>query len=176
MVTYTTEDLLREVQNDLGEGRIPPDDYLLSEYTAFLRSLVFSLPGADAVCLLTPADGVLHTDLCPAQVRRVLTENRELFRGSCTLMRILPHRGIYCPTEEGILVTVTEDCTVYYRKTPATDLADAFPLDIRYLPLVRAYLLHRACLYVGDSVGADMHAVEYNRLLDAFRAENGVRA
>lgn len=175
MVTYTTEMLLREVQSDLGDAQMPPEDYLLSEYTALLRSLVFLLPAPDASCTLMPTDGMLETELCPAQVRRVFSDGRELLRGSMTLLRLLPSHAVFCPTEDGIAVTVASPCTVYYRKAPATDLADAFPLDVRFLPMVRAYLLHRACVYVGDGVGADMHSAEYNRMLADFKAENGVR-
>lgn len=176
MVTaYTAEDLLREVQSTLGEGRMPPDGYLLSEYAALLRSLIFLLPAPDANVTLAPEDGMLATDLCPAQVRRVFTEGRELLRGSLILMRLLPSHPVFCPTEKGIAVSVDTPCTVYYRAAPAVGLTDAFPLDVRYLPMVRTYLLHRACVYVGDSVGADTYCTEYNRMLADFKAENGVR-
>lgn len=172
---YTAETLLAEVQGDFTGRHTPPTDYLLSEYAALLRSLVFALPESDAVCTLTPADGVLVTDITPPQVRRVLSDGIELVRGSRTLLDLLPRAALYCPTEGGIFVTVTDPCTVYYRKAPAVALSDAFPLDCRYIPLVRAYLSHRACLYIGDTVGADVYGAEYNRLLADFKAENGVQ-
>lgn len=172
---YTAESLLAEVQGDFTGRHMPPIEYLLSEYAALLTSLVFALPESDAACTLSPVDGVLVADITPPQVRRVLSDGVELVRGSRTLLDLLPHAALYCPTEDGIRVTVSGECTVYYRKAPLTGLADSFPLDCRYIPLVRAYLSHRACLYIGDTVGADVYGVEYNRLLADFKAENGVQ-
>ena len=176
MVTYTAKKLLAEVQTDLGDGCTPPTDYLHSEYVALLTALVCSLPAADASVTLTPADGRLATELSASQIRRVLAGKRELLRGSGTLLHLLPHAPIYAPDADGIAVNVSVPCTVYYRRAPATGLDDPFPLEIRYLPLVRAYLRHRACLYTGDLMGADAFCTEYNRLLAEFRTENGVQA
>lgn len=172
---YTAEALLSEVQGDFLGRHTPPTDYLLSEYAALLTSLVLSLPGSDGECVLTAENGKLPTDIAPQQVRRVFCGETELLRGSAALLALLPSAPVYCPTADGIAVNTDGEHTVYYRKLPAATLTEPFPLDIRYLPMMRAYLAHRTCLYIGDTVGADVYGAEYNRMLADFQAENGVR-
>lgn len=171
---YTAEQLITEAQGNFTGGLVPPTEYLLSEYTLLVRSLCLLLPGSDAQCTLTPADGKLETDLSPAQIRRVFCGEDELLRGSEALLALLPDAKLYAPTADGIAVSVTEGCTVYYRALPDVSLAAAFPLDARYVPLARAWLCHRAFLYAGDFESADAFGTEYNRLLADFKAENGV--
>lgn len=176
----TVQALLDEVRSGFSTEFTPPDAYLLSEYNALLRSLQLLLPASDASVVLTPADGKLETDLVPEQVRRVFCGERELLKVSKTLFDVMGDERLYCPTEEGILVAVRDDCTVYYRTLP-TEVTEQtaganIPLDARYLPLVRAWMQHRTYLYFGDFDSADAYGAEYNRLLADYKAENGVEA
>ena len=177
-VSMTAEALIGEIQSGFAPDFTPPTEYLLSEYNMLLRALYLLLPGSDGSVTLTPTDGKLVCGLIPEQIRRVFAGERELLRASQTLYDALEGEGVYCPTEDGIAVGVSEDCTVYYRTLPTvlTELtaAECIPLDLRYLPLLRAWLCHRAYLYLCDFDSADALSTEYNRLLADFKAENGV--
>ena len=174
----TAEELLGEIQSGFIPDFMPPTAYLLSEYNMLLRSLYLLLPGSDASVTLTPTDGKLMCELACEQIRRVFAGERELLCASPALYAVLEGDGVYCPTEEGILVGADEDCTVYYRTLPTvlTEMTATqnIPLDLRYLPLVRAWLCHRAYLYLCDFDSADAFGSEYNRLLADYKAENGV--
>ena len=174
---YTAEQLITEAQGYFTGGLVPPTEYLHSEYGMLIRTLASQIAGADLCSTVTPADGKLLLSPAPAEIYRVFCGEDELLRGSAALLAVLPEAKLYAPTKEGALVTVQEPCTVYYRAVSAeadVSLTAAFPLDGRYVPLVRAWLCHRAFLYAGDFSGADVFGTEYNRLLDDFRAENGV--
>ena len=176
----TAGELLAEIQSGFASEFTPPTAYLLSEYNMLLRSLCLLLPGSDAEVLLTPTDGKLVTELLPEQIRRVFAGERELLRASPSLYAVMEGEGVYCPTEEGVLVGSDEDCTVYYRALPTVltemTVTENIPLDLRWLPLLRAWLCHRAHLYLGDFDSADAFGTEYNRLLADYKAENGVDA
>lgn len=174
----TVDELLTEIQSGFAPDFTPPTEYLLSEYNMLLRSLYLLLPGSDASVTLMPTDGKFVCELIPEQIRRVLAGDRELLRASRALYDVMEGDGVYCPTEEGILVGTDGDCTVYYRTLPTVltylSPTEAIPLDVRYLPLVRAWLCYRAYLYLCDFDSADAFGTEYNRLLADFKAENGV--
>ena len=174
----TVDELLTEIQSGFAPDFTPPTAYLLSEYNMLLRSLYVLLPDSDASITLAPADGVLSADLVPEQIRRVFAGERELLRASKTLFDVVEGDGMYCATEDGILVAGATECTVYYRALPKIiteqTILSQIPLDLRYLPLVRAWLCHRAYLYLGDFDSADVFGTEYNRLLADYKAENGV--
>ena len=176
----TAEELFTEIQGGFAPDFTPPTAYLLSEYNMLLRSLYLLLPGSDADVTLTPTDGKLETELLPEQIRRVFAGERELLRASPSLYAVMEGEGVYCPTEEGVLVGSDEDCTVYYRALPTVltemTVTENIPLDLRWLPLLRAWLCHRAHLYLGDFDSADAFGTEYNRLLADYKAENGVDA
>lgn len=177
-MSMTAEELVGEIQSGFASDFTPPTEYLLSEYNMLLRALYLLLPGSDASVALTPTDGKLVCGLIAEQIRRVFAGERELLRASHALYVVMEGDGVYCPTEEGILVGTDEVCTVYYRTLPTvlTELtaAENIPLDLRYLPLLRAWLCHRAYLYLCDFDSADAFGAEYNRLLADFKAENGV--
>ena len=174
----TVSELLAEIQSGFAPDFTPPTAYLLSEYNMLLRSLYLLLPGSDAARTVSPTEGKLVCEISPAQIRRVFADACELLCASKALFDILDGEGAYCLSDEGILVGTKEDCTVYYRTLPVeiteqTSTA-SIPLDLRYLPLVRAWLLHRAYLYLGDFDSADAYGTEYNRLLADYKAENEV--
>ncbi len=174
----TADELITDIQSGFTADFTPPTEYLLDEYNMLLRSLYLLLPGSDASVVLTPEDGKLACTLLPEQIRRVFAGERELLRVSSPLYTVLAGDGVYCPTEEGIAVGTGEACTVYYRTLPPIltmmTATEKIPLDMRFLPLVRAWLCHRAYLYLCDFSGADAFGAEYNRLLADYKAENGV--
>lgn len=170
----TARELILEVQNEQSGILEPPEDYLYAEYYALLAKLTLLLPGSDAEITLTPVDGKLICDLVPMQVRRVFTGETELLRGSAALLSLLPQTPLYHPVAGEIAVTVDTPCTVRYRRLPDDDADADFPLSPVYLPLVRAWLCHRACLYLGDYARADAFGTEYNRMVGEYKAENGV--
>ena len=139
------------------------------------------LPTADKSVTLAASDGRINVELLPEQIRRVFYDECELMAASSTLISLLPEAKLYRAAEDGVYVTVDGDCTVYYRDLPA-DVTDAManeakiPLDVRYIPLLRAWLMRFVCLYVGDFDGANAYGEEYNRYLDEYIRENGVRA
>lgn len=166
--------LIGSVQNEHSGTLQPPEDYLLEEYYALLVKLTLALPGSDANLTLLPEDGKLVCDLVPAQVRRVFCGEDELLRGSAELLALLPHAPLYCPMAGGIAVNTDAECTVYFRTLPEYGLDATFPFAAQYIPMMRAYLRHRACLYLGDFEGANAYGGEFNRMLEEFKAENGV--
>ena len=177
-MSMTAETLLSEIQSGFASDCTPPTEYLLSEYNMLLRSLYLLLPGADASITLTPTDGRLAAELAAEQIRRVFCGERELLCVSHAVFDVLGDSGVYCPTEEGIYVRTDADCTVYYRTLPTAlteqTLTASVALDLRYLPLVRAWLCHRAYLWLCDFDSADAFGTEYNRLLADYKIENGV--
>ena len=170
----TARELILEVQNEQSGILEPPEDYLYAEYYALLAKLTLLLPGSDAEVTLTPVEGKLICDLVPMQVRRVFTGETELLRGSAALLSLLPQTPLYHPVAGEIAVTVDTPCTVRYRRLPVDAIDAEFPLSMMYLPLVRAWLCHRACLYLGDYTRADAFGAEYNRMVEEYKAENGV--
>lgn len=172
----TARELILEVQNEYNGTLQPPEDYLYAEYYALLAKLTLLLPGSDAEITLTPVDGKLICDLVPVQVRRVFSGESELLRGSAALLSLLPQTPLYHPVAGEIAVTVHTPCTVHYRRLPEDNADAEFPLAPLYLPLMRAWLCHRACLYLGDTERGDAFGAEFNRMLAEYRAENGVDA
>ncbi|MBQ4557559.1 MAG: hypothetical protein IJA60_07935 [Clostridia bacterium] len=172
------EKLISEVQGGFEGDFMPPTDYLYTEYNMLIESLYLALPTPDASAVIMPEGNMLATTLFPSQIRRVFAGEYELLRASLSLIELLPNAKLYCPVEGGIRVNGTSECTVYYRTLPCTvteqDADAEIPLDERYLPLVRAWMLHRAYLYLGDFECADSYGTEYNRLLDDYKKENGV--
>lgn len=172
-------DLINEITSSF-ENSLPPSvDYIVTEYNSLIKTLLLMLPDSDGVLKVTSDGGVLQTGLSAHQIKRVLSKNNELLRASDTLRSILPTGMLYTPKDNHICVTVSGECTVFYRVLPddvtAADLdAAEFPLDSRYIPLLRAWLWHRVYLYVGDADSANVYAEEFNRLLEEYKAENGV--
>ena len=176
-----TVTLISEIISSFENSIAPDTDYILTEYNSLIRTLLLMLPDSDGVMEVTAVDGEAVTDLSPLQIKRVFYKSNELLRASDTLRTLLPGGMLYTPKDGKISVTVNGECRVFYRTLPndvnAENLETAdFPLDLGYIPLVRAWLLHRVYLYVGDTDSANTYAEEYNRLLDEYKYENGVAA
>ena len=176
----TVGDLISEVQTAFAGAFSLPTEFLLSEYNAFARALHLQLPGHDAEQTVTAQDGMLRTELCPEQIRRVYVGEQELLRASAALLTLLD-APLYAVTQDGILVRGGGEHRICYRTLPAPVTADTagqtpLPFDLCELPLLRAYLFRRAYLYVGDSECASVSGAEYEKLLAAYRAAHGVRA
>lgn len=157
----------------------PPKEYILSEYNSLIQSLLLMLPDSDGVLKVTPSDGCIETELSAVQVKKVFCGENELLRVSDSLRTVLSCGRLYTPADKKIFVTEEGECTVYYRVLPAevdTETVGSadFPLDTRYIPLVRAWLWHRTYVYLGDFESANVYAEEYNRMLELYKAENGV--
>ncbi|MBE6680066.1 MAG: hypothetical protein E7598_06050 [Ruminococcaceae bacterium] len=176
----TVNELVLEVSGNFEGEFFPNYSYLVCEYNRIIRTLLLMLPCADASVTLTPKDGKIDAKLLPEQVRRVFCDECELMAASGTLFSLMPEAKLYHAADDGIYVTVNGECTVFYRSLPpdVTDvdtLEAQFPLDARYIPLVRAWLMRSVYLYVGDFDGANAYGEEYNGYLDLFKRENGVR-
>lgn len=176
----TVNKLINEIIESF-EGEMVPDfHYLLDEYNGFVRSLYLMLPSADEKLVAEVSDGKAESTLLPAQIRRVFSDDRELLRASKELVELLPEAKLYYAADDGIYVTVSGECTVYYRAVPdavgdVASLETNVPGDERMLSLIRTYLSRCAYFYVGDSDSADAYATEYNSLLEDYKRENGVR-
>ena len=156
------------------------EEYLIGEYNSLMKTLSLMLPESDSVLISIASDGVIETTLEKEQIKRVTFRDSELLRASDTLRELLHDSRLFTPKDNKILVTVKGECKVFYRSLPesvgAENIESALlPLSDRYIPLVRAWLWHRAYLYIGDFEVADVYATEYNRLLDIYCKENGVR-
>ena len=172
--------LIYEITLEFADRTAPSTDYLLTEYNTLINRLLLMLPESDGTLCITPEDGILKTELRAVQIRRVLCGTDELLRASDTLFSLLPSGRLYAPHDGSIAVTVNKECTVFYRALPEDADSDnytniEFPLDTRYIPLVRAWLWYKTYLYFGDYDSAKVHFEEYERLLTDYRAENGVR-
>ena len=178
-MSMTVSELINEII--LGfEGELVPDFHMmLDEYNSVVRSLYLMLPSADKSITAAAQDGKIETELTPAQIRRVFSSGTELLRASKELIALLPEAKLYHAVNDGIYVTVSGECTVYYREIPET-VGDVASLetnvvgDERILALLRAYLSRCAYLHVGDFDSADAYAAEYNSLLEDYKRENGV--
>lgn len=174
-----TATLINEIISAFQNSLAPDAEYLLTEYNSLIKTLLLMLPEGDGIMDVTAESGEAVTDLSPLQIKRVFYKNSELLRASDTLRTLLPSGMLYTPKDGKILVTVNGECRVFYRTLPdevsSENLETAdFPLDLGYIPLVRAWLWHRVYLYVGDTESANTYAEEYNRLLDEYKYENGV--
>ena len=157
----------------------PSEENLACEYNSLIKTLSLMLPESDSVLVSSATDGVIETSLEKSQIKRVTFRDGELLRASDTLRELLPSSRLFTPHDNKIFVTVKGECKVFYRSLPESvtkeNLESAvLPLADSYIPLVRAWLLHRAYLYVGDVELADVYATEYNRLLEVYCKENGV--
>lgn len=178
-MSMTVSELINEII--LGfEGELVPDFHmLLDEYNRAVRSLYLILPSADKSITATAVDGKIETELIPAQVRRVFSSDTELLRASKELIDLLPEAKLYHAAEDGIYVTVCDECVVYYREIPEA-VSDAASLETKVhgnenmLTLLRAWLSRYAYFHVGDFDSADAYAAEYNSLLEDYKRENGV--
>lgn len=175
-----TPHLIYEIENEFTDYTAPPENYLISEYNSLIKRLLLILPESDGSLVATPENGIIETDLSAMQVRRVLCGDGELLRASETLFELLPGGRLFCPRDKSIAVTVDKECKVFYRKLPVDVDKDnlsgtSFPLDKRYIPLVRAWLWYKTYLYVGDFDSAKPYYEEYERLMVLYRDENGVR-
>ena len=171
--------IINEITSAFAKNLVPPTEYILSEYNSLIRTLFLMLPGSDGELRIMPADGYIETGLSAAQVKKVFCKEDELMRVSDALRDVLDSSRLYTPHDLGIYVTAKDMCTVYYRIFPeAVDMQNFedvdFALDSCYIPLVRSWLWHRIYLYIGDFESADVFALEYNRLLELFKVENGV--
>lgn len=177
----TVNELILEAMGNFEGEFFPNFSYLVAEYNRIIRSLFLILPSADASVSLTPTDGKIETKLLPEQIRRVFCDECELMPASSTLLSLMPEAKLYHAAYDGIYVTTDEECTVYYRALPA-DVTDVealdatVPLDGRYIPLVRAWLVRSVYIYVGDFDSANAYGEEYNGYLDEYKRENGVSA
>ncbi len=172
-------DLINEITSSFENALPPRVDYIVTEYNSLIKTLLLMLPDSDGVLKVTADGGVLQTDLSAQQIKRVLWKNSELLRASDTLRSVLPGGMLYTPKDNLIYVTVSGECTVFYRVLPEDVTAESldaaeFTLDSKYIPLVRAWLWHRVYLYVGDIDSANVYAEEFNRLLEEYKVENGV--
>lgn len=163
------------------EGTLVPDfDYLLREYNAIVKSLLLMLPGADASVTVTAENGKINCEVEPCRIKRIFAGEYELLKSSRELISLLPDAKLYHTAADGIYTTVRGECTVFYRTLPelvTAENADAQTVfgDGALLLLVRTYLERCAYFYIGDYASADACSVEYNRLLDNYKRENGVR-
>ncbi len=176
----TVNELVLEIMGNFEGEFFPNFSHLVAEYNRIIRTLFLLLPTADKSVTLVAEDGKIECELLPEQIRRIFFDECELMAATSTLISLLPEAKLYRAAEDGIYVTVSGDCTVYYRDLPAeiTDveaLETKIPLDSRYRPLLRAWLMRFVCLYVGDFDGANAYGEEYNRYLDEYMRENGVR-
>ena len=172
-------DLINEIVNGFEGEFFPNHTQLVNEYNQLIRTLLLMLPSADASVLLPVYDGKLEADISPSQIRRVFCGDKELLCASKTLVELMPEAMLYNASEDGITVTVNGDCTVYYRSlpkelSPVDAISAEIPIDARYIPLLRAWLLRSIHIYVGDFDGANAYGEEYNTLLEDFKRENGV--
>lgn len=171
-------ELINEVTSGFEGELFPSTAYLVAEYNRIIRSLLLILPTHDASITVSVKDKKLECELSPEQIRRVFCGDGELLRASRTLLDLMPEAKLYHVTSDGVYVTVSNDCTVYYRTLPdevsVTDTETEIPLDMRYIPLIRAWLIRSVYLYVGDFDSSNAYSEEYNRLLEEFKSENGV--
>lgn len=169
------KDILSDIANDTDVS----EEYLISEYNSLIRTLQLMLPESDSVIVLNANGGVIETSLLKEQVKRVIYRDSELLRASDTLRTLLPNSRLFTPADNKIFVTVKGECHVFYRSlcedvnSENLNSAELLFADA-YIPLVRAWLWHRAYLNIGDFESADVYATEFNRLLDIFCKENGV--
>lgn len=175
----TVGELLSQVQNAFLPALEIPQAYLLCEYNALLRALYLSLPGGDETQKIEAADGLLPILGSPARVRRVFFGDRELLRGSPALLDVLPDYPLFCPVSGGLRVPYDGEYTLLLRSLPAAlTSAEAATcvvmLENEDVPMMRAYLFHRAYLYAADGACANLYGAEYNRLLEEFRRVRGV--
>ena len=175
-----TPHLIYEIRNEFTDYTAPSENYLLSEYNSLIKRLLLMLPESDGVLTAVPENGIIETDLSAAQVRRVLCEDSELLRASETLFALLPSGRLFCPREKSIAVSVDKECKIFYRTLPKDVEKDTlstavFPLDKKYIPLVRAWMWYKTYLYVGDFDSAKPYYEEYERLMALYRDENGVK-
>ncbi len=175
----TVEKLIKQVSDNFEGELFPNYGELVAEYNRVIRSLMLILPAADSVESFTPHDGKLDCKLLPKQIRRVFAAEYELLPASRALLSLLPDARLYHAAEDGIYVTVDEDCIVYYRSIPeavsdADSLTAEVPLEDRYTPILKAWLTRYIYLSVGDFESANAYGEEYNRLLEEYKRENGV--
>lgn len=173
-------ELINEISNGFEGEFFPSYAHLLNEYNALIRTLLLMLPTADANMLLPVYDGRLEVDISPSQIRRIFCGESELLAASKTLISLMPEAMLYNASDDGIFVTVSGDCTVYYRSLPKElseieALSAQIPLDARYIPLLRAWLTRCVYLFVGDFESANSYGEEYNLRLEDFKRENGVK-
>ena len=172
--------LIYEIIHEFTDPIVPSVEYLLTEYNTLVNRLLLMRPESDGTVCIVPEDGILKTELRAAQIKKVMCDGGELLRASDTLRELLPNGRLYTPRDGSIAVTVNKECTVLYRALPSDADSDnytniEFPLDTRYIPLVRAWLWYKAYLYIGDYDSAKVYFNEYERLLADYCSENGVR-
>ena len=175
----TVEELISQVQNAFLPALEIPKAYLLCEYNALLRALYLSLPGGDETEKIEAENGLLPLSGSPARVRRVFFGDRELLHASPALLGVLPDYPLFCPAPGGLQVPYDGEYTLLLRALPAAvtsaDAAScAVMLENEDVPMMRAYLFHRAYLYAADGACANLYGAEYNRLLEEFRRARGV--
>lgn len=172
-------ELISEVLDGFEREFFPSDEFVLAEYNRIVRFLWLLLPESDGSITLPVYDGKLESSLLAIQIRRVFEGEYELLRASRELITLMPEAKLFCPSDDCIYVTANGDCTVYYRSLPSeltmiqaqsTDV----PFDMRYIPLLRTWLIRSVYIYLGDFESADAYGTEYNKLLEEFKRENGV--
>ena len=177
--SMTVAELLCEIQSGFSPEFTPSRAYLLSEYNMLIRFL-YLRNGAESVKSETPVNGCIAADLLPEQILRVCIGEQQLLAASRSLYDLMEGEGVYAATAQGLLVAGAGPYTVYYRALPEAVTEETveteIPLDLRHLPLVRAWMLHRAYLYLADFDSADAYGAEYNRLLALCTPENEVCA
>ena len=171
--------LIAEVKNAFLPAIEIPEMYLLCEYNALLRALYLSLPGGDTSETAEAEAGLLPISGTPSRVRRVFFDGRELLCASPALLDVLPEYPLVCPAPGGLQVPYDGTYTLLLRSLPAAvtaaDMASsAVALEDEDIPMMRAYLFHRAYLYAADGACANLYGAEYNRLLEEFRRAKGV--
>ena len=173
-------ELINEVCKGFEGDFFPSEEHILAEYNNVVRALWLLIPESDVSVSMTASGGKLECDISPCCIRRVFCGEYELLKASRELIALMPEARLYCPCEDGIFVTVNGECTVFYRSMPnEVSLIEAentkVPFGNEYLPLIKAWLMRSVHLYVGDFEGADAYGNEYNRLLEDFKRENGVK-
>ena len=177
----TVNELVSEVIGNF-EGEFFPDySYLVAEYNRIIRQLFLILPAADKSVCKTPVEGKILCDLLPEQIRRVFCGDFELMSASFSLLSLMPEAKLYHAANDGIYVSTEGECTVHYRSLPeevsdVQSLEAIIPIDQRYIPLIRAWLMRTVYVYVGDFDSANAYSAEYNRYLEEYKKENGVAA
>ena len=172
---------VHELINGITKGeQSVPFEHLVEEYNYILRSLCLMLPTSDASIELSAKDGMLECDLLPKQIKRVFSNGCELIPSSRELIMLLPNERLYHASQNGIYVTVSGTCRVFYRTlpsalTPALAMEEEVFGDSGTVLLIRLYLERAAYRYLGDYESADALAAEYNARLDDYKKANGVR-
>ena len=173
----TVNGLIEEVLK--GGTLCVPFEYMLDEYNHAVRELCLMLPAPDASVTLEAVDGVIECELLPRQIRRIFCRGYELISASRPLLSLLPHAKLYHAADDGIYVSESGECEVFYRSlpkavsAPLAMSAEVYGGECERL-LLRERLECAAYQYIGDYESADALAKSYNARLDDYKKANGV--